>query len=249
MKVLFNTCSYAFDCPGGGEVQFLKTFDVLKSKGIPVELYNQWEPNFSSFDLVHFFTVQQGMSSFCEFVKSKNIPLALSPIFWPKPNVLRGQMWEIEKMLNLADIIFPNSIIEANMLSNMFDVPIDKFHVTYNGIDLNEFEDKADLKLSVDRDIGDYLVCIGNIEPRKNQLSILNAIKRSRFNLRLVSIGNVRDKAYMSECEKYGNIFDYKGFLSRTDSKFISLVKNAKAFILPSLFETPGLAALEAAYL
>ena len=43
-------------------------------------------------------------------------------------------MGEIKGILEIADIIFPNSDLEAKVLSEVFQIDYSKFHVTYNGI-------------------------------------------------------------------------------------------------------------------
>ena len=56
MKVLFNTYSTAFFCPGGGEVQLLKTREHLQQLGVEVDLYDPWEPAVERYDIVHMFS-------------------------------------------------------------------------------------------------------------------------------------------------------------------------------------------------
>ena len=245
MRILMNTCSYSFDVPGGGEHQLLNTKAALEKKGVKVELYNQWNPRFDQFDLVHFFTVQKGMASFCEYVKDRGMPLALSPIFWPRENAQRGEMWEIEKMLHLADVILPNSVTEAKLLGSIFDVPEKKFFVAVNAVDAPIFQSPEPERFrSIHSLEKRFLLTVGNIEERKNQLGVLQAIAGLNLDIEYVCIGNVRSKDYFDLCSTFPN-FRYINALSQKE--LADAYAACSGFILASSFETPGLAAIEAA--
>ncbi|RYZ93484.1 MAG: glycosyltransferase [Proteobacteria bacterium] len=251
MKICLNSCWFSFDCPGGGEVQFLNTKAALEKQGLDIALYNQWMPQLHSFDLIHFFTVQQGMASFCEYVKSLALPLVLSPIYWPPAGASRGEMWEIEKMLRLADRILPNSKAEADLLAQTFDIASDKFSVIPNGIPSDFTSKPTELNLFTDRYriSTPYFITVGNIEPRKNQLRVLKNLSILNSAPPLVCIGNIRDQNYFEECRSYGQQFIYIPPMDYGSQLLKSAVSSSVGFILLSLFETPGLAAMEAAAL
>ena len=46
MNILLNSYPVGFDCPGGGEIQLLKTSEYLEKFGNNVFFFNQWEPQF-----------------------------------------------------------------------------------------------------------------------------------------------------------------------------------------------------------
>ena len=46
MRILFNTYPVAFACPGGGEIQLLKSREALEKTGQQVFLFNIWDPQF-----------------------------------------------------------------------------------------------------------------------------------------------------------------------------------------------------------
>ncbi len=248
MNICFNTCWFSFDVVGGGEFQFLNTRKAVEAQGIHTRLFNQWKPEFDQFDLVHFFTVQQGMASFCEYVKNRGLPLALSPIFWPRPDASRGEMWETEKMFRLADVIFPNSEAEVEIIRKTFDIPAEKFRVTVNAIDPSEFApaQPAAFRHRYQLEGKPFILCVGNIEPRKNQLRTLEALKKARIDWPLVTIGHVRDKNYFAQCESGFSNFIYLG--PSPQSELSSAYAACDLFVLPGTCETPGLAALEAGY-
>ncbi len=247
LKLLFNTFPFSFDCPGGGEIQLLKTKKGLEELGVYVNFFDLWSPSLSHFNVGHVFTVQPGMSYFVEGLKARGMPVVVSPIFWPPAGASRGQMWEIERGLAFADLILPNSMTEATLLSETFDIPLDKFHVVPNAVDPDLLDRQAPeafkAKFSIE---GPYLLCVGNVEPRKNQLAVLQAMKVAGIELPLVCVGGVRDQTYFNQCATFGSLFKHVGSLPYESPLLSAAFKEAEGMILVSQFETPGLSALEA---
>ena len=248
MRLLFNTYPAAFDCPGGGEVQLLECKAALERLGVEVLLYDQWNPQFEGVDAVHYFSVQGGSANFCEFVKRKGLPLLISPILWPTDeNICAYPMEEIQSLLDLCDVILPNSAAEIDQLGAFFDLDPQKCVVVTNGVG-DSFTSLAQSDmfrehLHLD---GPFLLNVANIEPRKNQLALVQAVRG--MDMPLILLGRVRDAAYFGECMRKGsNLVQYGGFLPYGSDLLKSAYHASEVFVLPSLLETPGLAALEAA--
>jgi glycosyltransferase involved in cell wall biosynthesis len=249
LKALFNTYPVAFHTPGGGEIQLLRTKEALMRLGIDVELYDQWKPKIPDADVVHYFSVFGGSSVFCNFVKDQGKPLAISSVLYPHKNVERYPMGEIRHLLSIADIVLPNSIHEGELLSRVFDLPISKFRPVYNGVDgifLSDpgFDGSLFRKaFSID---GPFLLSVANIEERKNQIALARALSKTDFQL--ILFGNIRDQAYYEEMHRVSNgKIRFLGYLPNHSELLRSAYLACDAFLLPSLLETPGLAALEAA--
>jgi glycosyltransferase involved in cell wall biosynthesis len=248
LKILFATYPTAFHTPGGGEIQLLAYKDQLLRLGVKVDFYNQWNPQFHKYDLVHFFSCIGGSVHFCAFIKRLGLPLVVSSSLWiteaTKPLY---PIEEIGEIIRLADIVITNSNMESNQLSKIFNATEKKFKTILNGIDQdfeiiipgNLFREKYEI-------YDEFILNVGNIEPRKNQLNLIKAMKYMP-HMKLVLIGNIRDQNYFLECIKEGGTqLRYIGFLEH-DSKLLKSAYSAcKVFCLPSTLETPGLAALEA---
>ncbi|MGB7248085.1 MAG: glycosyltransferase [Phormidesmis sp.] len=253
MRVLFNTFPVAFDCPGGGEIQLLKCKEALESIGIEVLLYDLWQPQLDYVDVVHYFSVQGGSSNFCNYVKSKGIPLLLSPILWITSESYAAGIYpvdEIRHLLHIADRLLPNSHTEAEALSTIFEVPLDKFSPIVNGVDDYFLQQSADPQLFRDtyKVPSPFLLNVANIEPRKNQLNLARAVRE--LEIPLVVFGNIRDRPYFDQCIAEANGYlHYFGYLEHPSPLLLSAYAACAAFVLPSTLETPGLAALEAAAL
>lgn len=247
MKIFFNTYPVAFQCAGGGEIQLIKSKEALERRGHEVILFNQWEHKLSEADVVHQFSVQGGIYNLCAYTRAQKIPLVLSPILWLSEYIDQYPMGEIGYMTSVADVICPNSQAEVDRFLQHFDAPASKYHVTHNGVDALFFHrEPADLFLAeynIDRP---FILCVGNIETRKNQLSLLKAA--SNIGQHVVLIGNIRDQNYFAQLEnEFRGQFSYIGFLEHDSPLLRSAYAACTTFALPSLLETPGLAALEAA--
>lgn len=253
MHVLFNTFPVAFDCPGGGEIQLLKCQEALEAIGIEVMLYDLWQPQLDRVDVVHYFSVQGGSSNFCNYVHQKGIPLLISPILWMTDQSYRAGIYpndEIRHLLHLADRLLPNSQAEAETLAALFEVPLDKFSPIVNGVDNYFLSNRAEAQLFYDtyQITAPFLLSVANIEPRKNQLNLVRAVRD--LEIPLVVFGNIRDRPYFEQCVAEGQgCFHHLGYLDHHSPLLLSAYAACEAFVLPSTLETPGLAALEAASL
>jgi glycosyltransferase involved in cell wall biosynthesis len=248
VRVLFNTYPVAYACPGGGEIQLLKCKQALESLGIEVLLFDPWRPQFDRVDLVHYFSVQGGSMNFCDYAKRIGLPLAISPVLWLTPeNRPLLPLGEIRDLLHRCDRVLPNSQAECDQLAAAFDVDPHKFSVVPNGIDA-EFAVPADPEMFRNRFglDGPFLLNVANIERRKNQL--LLAEVAAQMNLDLALVGHVRDAEYLDLVQNAGGQrVHYLGSLDHADPLLKSAYRACEVFVLPSLLETPGLAALEAA--
>lgn len=249
MNILFNTYPIAFHTPGGGEIQLLKTKAALESLGEQLVLFDQWAPQIRQADVVHYFSVFGGSSVFCNFIKEQEKPLAISSILYPHKNLERYPMAEITHLLNISDIILPNSFHEGELLARVCGVPIEKFHPVYNGVDkVFQIDPAFDGRLfrqhfSIEEP---FLLSVANVEHRKNQIALARAL--SKTDHVLVLFGNIRDQSYYDEMMKVSNgKIRYLGYLPNDSELLRSAYLACEVFLLPSLLETPGLAALEAA--
>ena len=248
MRVLFNTYPWAFDCPGGGEMQLLKYAEYLPQVGVKVVFHDLWHPAFDRVDLVHFFSGMGGSVHFCNYVKRCGLPLVISSSLWVTEETRHlYPLDEIRGQFALADAIIPNSEIEADQLARILDLPRERFHPVPNGVDplfLQPVpEEVFRRRFGIE---GSFILNVGNIEPRKNQRALIEAV--APLGLPLVLIGHVRDRDYFERAMAEGAGFTrYLGPLDHHDPALRSAYRACSVFVLPSTLETPGLAALEAA--
>lgn len=249
MKVMFATYPMAFHTPGGGEMQLLAYQKHLPAYGINVNLFNLWDPQFLTHHIVHFFSCIGGSTHLCAFVKELGLPLVISASLWiTEKNKHNYPIDDIRNQLTLADKIITNSVMESNNLSTVLNLPDEKFVTVYNGIDTH-FLTPTDANIFRKHfNINDrFILNVGNIEPRKNQLQLIKAIQPLN-NTKLVLIGHVRNHDYLQKILSAGNNqVIYLGPIEHDSILLRSAYAACDVFALPSKLETPGLAALEAA--
>lgn len=240
----------AFHTPGGGEVQLLAYKKALTELGVDVTLMDPWNPRFMEHDAVHFFSCVGGSVHFCNFIKQLGLPLVVSSSLWITEST--RQLYpidEIRHQLSLANVVVTNSSIESDTLSSVLELPRDRFDHVYNGVD-PVFAERppAGLFRTHFKIDSEFVLNVGNIEPRKNQLALAKAM-RDFPDRKLVLIGHVRHPDYFEEVKAAAlpDQLIYLGPLPHDADLLRSAYQAASVFCLPSTLETPGLAALEAA--
>jgi glycosyltransferase involved in cell wall biosynthesis len=249
MKVLFATYPMAFHTPGGGEIQLQAYRRHLPENGVAATLMNPWKPRFLEHDLMHFFSCVGGSSHLCAFVKELGLPLVVSSSLWISEETRTNHpIDEIRHQLWLADRIVANSNAEGGRLASLLDLPRDKFVTVYNGVDESAFGPTRAGEFTRRFDIGGpFVLHVGNIEPRKNQLRLVKAM-RDFPDHKLVLIGQARDRGYLKRTlAAGGSQIRFVGPLPHGGASLRAAYRDCAVFALPSTLETPGLAALEAA--
>lgn len=243
-KVLFNTWAGAFFITGGGEVQLLNSKKYLEQAGIEVELYNMWRPQ-SEAKIFHQFSSVPGVEQVIDGYLSDNKKIVLSPIFWNENLTQEYPLHQhYRSLFNKADLLLTNSEKESELIAQLFDISLDKCHKTRNSITEEYYHRRTDQNFRERFNIdGDFVLTVANIDERKNTKRLVEACES--IGISLVSIGNIRHQDQF-DLVKDSPIFKHLGPIQDTQ-----LLKSAyqacTIFALPSMCETPGIAALEAA--
>lgn len=156
-----------------------------------------------------------------------------------------------KEVLELADIVLVQTKVEVEDLEKVFGVKFEWEKVP-NGVSENfsrgnqKFENLVGIK--------DYIVSVGRVEPRKNQLNIIKAVSKLRKelnkDLKLVFVG----RASKSKHFEYNFWFNlalkqnpWIKHISAIDYRMMpSIYYYAKVGVSASWFETTGLTSLEA---
>lgn len=250
MNALFFTYPWAMDVPGGGERQMMAYREHLARNGVKADLFDMWNPCFDDASIFHCFSAMPGTIEICDYAKRRGLKLVVSPNLWvtpeTKPQYPTNTIWPIFEM---ADAIVVNSTMELNTLSNTYSFPESKFHVVFNAADTDFLvpEDGGIFRRTFGIE-GSYVLNVANIEPRKNQLRFLEILRRERPDLTLVVIGTVRDPAYAERCREIGgDCLKIVGALPYASPMLRAALSGCAFFAMPSLLETPSIAAIEAA--
>ncbi|MCX8010668.1 MAG: glycosyltransferase, partial [Ignavibacteria bacterium] len=148
----------------------------------------------------------------------------------------------LKKTLSYFDLILPNSFAEAECINNTFNVKAN-FHVVRNGARVCDKEVTPSFSIPQK-----FLLCVGRIEYRKNQLNLIKALKGVDIPLLLVGDVNSSELAYWSQCKKEAKKINVE--LHQIPNQPIEVLTHfysrAIVHVQPSWFETPGLSSLEA---
>lgn len=196
-------------------------------------------------DQFHRDTFKNVYRSFTDFKKIK--PTLFS--------VFHGFKKMQKEVLEMSDKVLVQTDAEAHDLERTFEVKIDSVKIP-NGVSSHFTTDSAEDEKYNPLNLNDYVICVGRIEPRKNQLSVIKAMKKVRkdteLDLHLVFIGTSPGFKHF----EYGSLFK-RQLINNSWIKHVEKVpydempdyyRNAKVCVSASWFETTGLTSIEALF-
>ena len=234
--------------PGGGEIQILKYQEYLDHRDYKYKSFDGWSsllPEHCS--AFHYFSCMGGSEHLLRQVNNQNIPIILSTSLWLTDHTVGlYDLNLISSIFSTVDTFITNGFSESENLSRIFDIPLSRFKVVRNGCD-DKFFDLYNRGSAMSSNDAKTVLCLGNIEERKRQLELVQAVSQLT-DVSLLLAGNIRSKSYFSKIQPYlGEKIKYLGPYNHLSDFHLSLLAIADLFVLPSTLETPGLAALEAA--
>lgn len=268
--VLLHAPTAAFQAPGGGENQAVQTARHLEAHGVRVRPFSPWTDRLESARLLHLFGLSREGLDLARLARSRGVPVVISPICWYQPrailslepglarkaaglsayalrSIARGVPSWRRELLHRADAVLPNSQAEADQLARLFGVPRGRLRVVPNAV-LPAFGTTAPDLFRERWGSDPFVLSVGRIEPRKNTMGLVRAV--GDLGLPMVHVGEPvpGSETYARDCRRAGEgLVTWLGRLDHDDPVLASAYAAARVFALPSWFETPGLAALEAA--
>ncbi len=268
MKITFGCYQSVSILHGGPRVQILQTKNELEKLGVEVSLFQAWE-SFSPKDtqLFHLFSANMGTFHLARVINNLKVPFVTSSIFYTRhsPFVIRSVVktdallkkfrqgiWTdygfTRQICEWSKTILPNTHEEASLIEKGLMIPKSKITVIPNGVEPRfEFGNPSLFKKKYG--IENFILNVGHIGPeRKNILQLIRALKT--IDHPAVIIGRITQGNYADQClaeaKENKNILIIDGL--HNDSEMLASAYAAcNVFALPSTFETPGIAALEAA--
>ena len=253
---------------GGVRMQSLKTAEHLQKLGVTIDFYNPWdETDPESYDLIHIFLAANETLAIANRLGERNCRVAVSPVFFTRrsASIVRQTInaesigsklfkgifsdYSIKaSVCKAADIVLPNTSAEADLIHDGFGIPREKIAVIPNGVD-GHFKDATPDLFNGTYNVRNFTLFVGDASaPRKNILNLLQ--EHTELDHPLVIIGKLDESDYSKQCLKIINSREnihFLGPMDHDDSMLPSAYAAADVFTLPSQFETPGIAALEAA--
>ncbi len=150
-------------------------------------------------------------------------------------------------LLQAADAILPNSQAEARQLVRLFGVDPGRIHVVPNGVEPRLAYASPD-RFRARYGAEPFVLYAGRVEPRKNVLGLIRAVRPLGMPTVVLGEAPPGHESYALACRRAGgDAVRWLGGVDHHDPMLASAYAAARVFALPSWFETPGLAALEAA--
>ena len=269
LKVLLAGGPTAPAAPGGGEIQMLALGEALGEAGVAARFWQPWEDQLGNADCLHLFGSLPEHLTVMEAARQNGLPVVLSTIawfdlagYWRQPRRPLGRLracagfiaraacprlpsWR-RRLYHAVDLLLPNSNAEARQLVRYFGVPPARIHVVPNGAHPRfALGDPA----AFGRLVGGtgFVLCPGRIEPRKNQLSLLRAMRGSGVSVVVLGEAVPGCEAYLARCRRAADDrVKFVGRLQHDDSLLAGAYAACGCLALASWYETPGLVALEA---
>ncbi len=252
---------------GGPSTQIRNTVKFLPRYGTDVALFDPWTPlRKGDCDLVHLFAANIGTYHLAREIRSLGIPLVVSSITYSRHSpafvalalkaermcarLAPGIWFDYTMTADVCDWavrVLPNTAAEGDLLADGLGVPRSKISVIPNGVDERFYT--ADPSPFVRKyGISDFILNVGHTgHGRKNVLALIMAL--AGIDRPAVIIGRFIAGPYGDACRaeaaKNKNVLLIDG-LDNSSEMLASAYAACDTFVLPSQFETPGIAALEA---
>jgi glycosyltransferase involved in cell wall biosynthesis len=147
----------------------------------------------------------------------------------------------LRQMADLVDHVFVFSAREVQTLFQTADLVEKPFTVLPHGVSTQEVADASPVLFQDQFGQDDFVLCVGAVDSRKNQLLLAEALRET--SLRLVLVGPSFERDYLDLCTSLGAVH-----IDRLPRDVVfSCYHAARAHVLPSFAEGSALANLEAA--
>ncbi|HEY6952727.1 MAG TPA: glycosyltransferase [Bacteroidota bacterium] len=267
MKISLATYQAVSMLRGGPRTQILQSKAELQNLGVRVSLFDAWKefrPN--DFDVVHVFGANIGTYHLARELHRVGIPMVISPIFFTRHSAeyvrrivkagrvlksLSRGLWTdfgmMAEMCSWATLLAANTVDEANLFTLGMGVPEEKVRIVPNGVESRFLNAKASL-FKKTYGLEKFILNVGHVGPeRKNVRRLITALEE--INHPAVIIARVENSIEGRRCIELAKKNPRLMILDSVahDSDLLASAYAAcDVFVLPSLFETPGIAALEA---
>lgn len=240
---------------GGFEIQMLSTLQAVKKAGVTAEKMDVWSRD-KDFDILHLWGVGPYNYMIIDFARNAG-KAVIATVLLPYHDTLRSNLGYLYRELKMEplknyykkiDNIVVLNESQKNILARIYNYPADQIEIIPNIVHEKFFKPPSS-NFSEKYGMDNYVLCTGNISPRKNQYNLATACVN--LNINLVLIGNTLDgeKKYGDKLKKFVN--NHKNILwinelPAASDELAAAYANCKLYALPSKNETQPISALEA---
>lgn len=242
---------------GGGEVQALETAAQLRSRGLDVDILTPLTDRAG--DVAHFMGCLDYFSDTAAILKSRGVPVVTSTI-WHRPRPIARV--KLDASLKRLGGTFPRSARRLFRESHLLFTPteaVEERLEAFFGLDRSKMfrvpnagisEKFADAGPEPFREAfgieGDFVLHVGMLTHRKNQLGVIRALKGS--GKKMVFLGRTMQDDYAEQCRREaGNDAIFLDPLPHDSPLIGSAYAAARVVCIPSHLEDFLIAGMEAA--
>ncbi len=169
-------------------------------------------------------------------------------------NEATKNLWKIgyrkmqKYVIENTDFFLPNSEMEMEEFSKYFSMQKVNYNVVPNAIDREIAIEQMNKEIPEDlKQFEGYVICVGRIETRKNQLALLKALDGTDYKVLLVGKPSANQPGYFKCIQDMIKKNPNFRHIEKLDQKDLYLLyKVCQVSALPSWLDTPGLVSLEA---
>ena len=269
MKVTLASYHTMMMYHGGPMMHLLQIKKHVKKLGIDIELMDIWKSRDDIFntDLFHLHASNISLWDLAGYLNAHKTKFVVTPIFFTRRSArtirnvckintiakkISPAIWSgysiSHDICNWAHHVLPNTTDEAKLISNGLLVPKQNITIIPNGVE-KRFADADSGIFYKKYGIKDFILNVGHIGVmRKHTLSLIRAL--NKIDHPAVIIGRIfpskESDICMAESKKNKNLTIITG-IDHESPMLASAYAASSVFALPAMYETPGIAALEAA--
>ncbi|MCA7085486.1 glycosyltransferase [Cupriavidus sp. DB3] len=245
LKLLLTTYSTAFATSGGGESELVQVAEMLNVSGIHADIYGIGSRPFSFYDGIMHFSVHADGDAMLREARARSKPIFLWPNVWWNQAPSDMEVSRIAELCTGARKLLFKSEAEWRNFRHYVEVPDDKVAIVPACVS-ERFLAPADRELaSTVCSVSHYALCLGLIEPVKNQLQLVRALASLKMDG--VFVGGARDDGYHRQCveEAHAGV-EFLPFVQPCSALLRSIIDNCSVLVEVSA-DPPGRSSLEAA--
>jgi glycosyltransferase involved in cell wall biosynthesis len=245
LKFVLTTYSTAFTVSGGGESELVQVAEILKASGVHTDIYGIGSRPLNFYDGVIHFSVHADSHAILREAATRNKRIFLWPNVWWLDPIPASEVARIQEITRIAHKLLFKSHAELENFTQYIQVPAEKIEVLPTCVS-NRFLAQPDRDLlSTVSNSTDFALCLGLIEPIKNQLQTIRAL--NELKLDGLFVGGVRDDDYFLQCiaEAHPGIA-FLPFIQPCSALLRSIIANCNVMVEPSI-DPPGRSSLEGA--
>lgn len=242
---------------GGFDMQMLNALDAVEKNSVSVSKLDVWSRDID-FDVIHLWGIGPSNYHIIDWARKAKKKI-VATVLLPYYDTTRLKLSYCKHFFSVAtqknlyyysliDKIVVVNELQSNVLVRYYKVNSDKIAIIPNIIEDKYFV-KPNIDFSKKYEIDNYVLCTGNICPRKNQYNLVLAC--INLNLKLVLIGKIHE-GEDSYGEKISDLIQnnknvkWIKELPKASEDLVAAYNNCSIFALPSKDETQPISALEA---